>query len=96
MSRSFLDVDTSHTGHAYEIAASLPLDYDAVISVSGDGLVHEILNGFAHHEHPMKALATPIAPIPTGTGNGLSMNILGIDVKIQHSIRQFILLISIL
>jgi hypothetical protein len=26
------------------------------------------------------AFATPVAPIPTGTGNGLSLNLLGIEV----------------
>ncbi|KDR81645.1 hypothetical protein GALMADRAFT_239721 [Galerina marginata CBS 339.88] len=69
---------TTHQGQAQEIAKKLPLDFDAVITVSGDGLIHEILNGFAEHAEPSKALATPIAPIPTGSGNGLSLNLLGI------------------
>lgn len=38
-----------------------------------------VLNGFAHHEHPVRALAIPIAPIPTGSGNGLSLNLLGLE-----------------
>ncbi|KAL1742640.1 ATP-NAD kinase-like domain-containing protein [Schizophyllum fasciatum] len=69
---------TTHNGHAYEIAKTLALDYDAVVTVSGDGLVHEVLNGFAAHEQPTKALSIPIAPIPTGSGNGTSLNLLGI------------------
>ncbi|KAF4608502.1 sphinganine kinase lcb4 [Pleurotus pulmonarius] len=73
-------VYTTHSGHAYEIAKTLPLDqFDAIVTVSGDGLVHEVINGFAHHEHPVKALAVPIAPIPTGSGNGLSLNLLGLE-----------------
>lgn len=48
--------------------------------MSGDGLIHEVLNGFAHHADPARAFATPVAPIPTGTGNGLSLNLLGIEV----------------
>lgn len=68
---------TTHNRHAYEIAKDLSLDYDAVVTVSGDGIVHEVLNGFAHHEHPRKAFSIPIAPIPTGSGNGLALNILG-------------------
>ncbi|KZV83864.1 hypothetical protein EXIGLDRAFT_754175 [Exidia glandulosa HHB12029] len=28
---------------------SLPLDFGAVVTVSGDGLLHEVLNGFAKH-----------------------------------------------
>ncbi|KAF8921225.1 ATP-NAD kinase-like domain-containing protein [Mucidula mucida] len=74
-------LDVQHTnrgGHAYDIAKELPLSYDAIVSVSGDGLIHEIMNGFAHHEHPMKAFAIPIAPIPTGSGNGLALNLLGL------------------
>lgn len=54
--------------------------YDAVVSVSGDGVVHEILNGFANHDSAVQALAIPIAPIPTGSGNGLSLNLLGLEV----------------
>ncbi|KAE9409702.1 hypothetical protein BT96DRAFT_913209 [Gymnopus androsaceus JB14] len=73
-------VHTKKTGDAYDIAKSLPLDkFDALLSVSGDGLVHEILNGFANHEHPRKALRMPVTPIPTGSGNGLSLNLLGLE-----------------
>ncbi|KAK0239940.1 ATP-NAD kinase-like domain-containing protein [Armillaria nabsnona] len=74
-----LDVQyTTHSNHAYEIAKVLPLEYDAIVTVSGDGLIHEVMNGFAHHKYPMKAFSIPIAPIPTGSGNGLSLNILGL------------------
>jgi len=59
----------------------MPLDFDVVACVSGDGLIHEILNGFADHEHPTKALDIPIGPIPTGSGNGLSLNLFGLDVR---------------
>ncbi|KIK57780.1 hypothetical protein GYMLUDRAFT_246764 [Collybiopsis luxurians FD-317 M1] len=73
-------VHTKKHGDAYDIAKSLPLDdFDALVSVSGDGLVHEVLNGFANHEYPRKALRMPVAPIPTGSGNGLSLNLLGPD-----------------
>ncbi|KAF5339283.1 hypothetical protein D9758_013298 [Tetrapyrgos nigripes] len=75
-----LDVsETTHNGHAYDVAKSLELNYDAVVTVSGDGLIHEVLNGFANHKEPLKALAIPVAPIPTGSGNGLSLNLLGLE-----------------
>lgn len=77
-----LVIDTTHSGHAQEIAKDLTLDFDAVITVSGDGLVHEVLNGFAQHAESTKAFSIPVAPIPTGTGNGLSLNLLGIEVFI--------------
>ncbi|CAK5264569.1 unnamed protein product [Mycena citricolor] len=73
-------IDVTYTNgrnHGYEIAQSISLDFDAVAIVSGDGLVHEVLNGFAHHAQPRKAFGIPLVPIPAGTGNGLSLNILG-------------------
>lgn len=76
---------TTHSKHAQELARAMPLDkYDAVVTMSGDGLVHEVLNGFAEHREPIRALRTPIAPIPTGSGNGLSLNLLGLHVS-DHS-----------
>ncbi|KAG6866957.1 hypothetical protein C0991_003873 [Blastosporella zonata] len=72
-------IQTTHQGHAFDIAKDLALDYDAIITVSGDGLVHEVMNGFAHHKDPKKAFSIPIAPIPTGSGNGLSLNLLGLE-----------------
>ncbi|KAJ7063337.1 ATP-NAD kinase-like domain-containing protein [Mycena amicta] len=73
-------IHTTRRGHAFDIAKSLALaEYDAIVVVSGDGLIHEILNGLAHHEQPIKALSLPLAPIPTGTGNGLSLNLLGFE-----------------
>lgn len=77
----FKPLDTTRAGHAYEIAKTMSLDCDAMVIVSGDGLIHEVLNGFAHHDQPINAFKIPLAPVPTGTGNGLSLNILGIDVR---------------
>ncbi|KAF9075253.1 ATP-NAD kinase-like domain-containing protein [Rhodocollybia butyracea] len=73
-------VQTKKAGDAYDIAKSFPLDeFDAILTVSGDGLIHEVLNGFANHAHPRKAFRIPVSPIPTGSGNGLSLNLLGIE-----------------
>ena len=75
-------VVTTHNKHALEIARDLPLDkYDAVATMSGDGLVHEVINGFAQHTDAIRALRTPVAPIPTGSANGLCLNILGMQVR---------------
>ncbi|PFH54314.1 hypothetical protein AMATHDRAFT_44835 [Amanita thiersii Skay4041] len=69
---------TKHNGHAHEIAKDIHVDdYDVLVTVSGDGLIHEVMNGFANHADPQKAFSLPIAPIPTGSGNGLSVNLLG-------------------
>lgn len=69
---------TSHRMHGLEIARDLKVeDYDAVGIVSGDGLIHEMLNGFATRPDADKALALPLAPIPAGSGNAMSINLLG-------------------
>ncbi|KAG1831704.1 ATP-NAD kinase-like domain-containing protein [Suillus variegatus] len=75
-----LDVTyTTHGGHAIEIAREMKLGYDALVVVSGDGLIHEVLNGINQHEHRDQAFCIPIAPIPTGSGNGMSLNLLGLQ-----------------
>jgi len=56
------------------------LDYDAIVTLSGDGLTHEILNGFAEHENPRAVFAIPFAPVPTGSGNGCCISLLGLEV----------------
>jgi sphingosine kinase len=80
-SHSLMDfhTDTTHNGHAIEIAREMNLGYDALVIVSGDGLIHEVLNGINQHEHRDKAFCIPIAPIPTGSGNGMSLNLLGLQ-----------------
>ncbi|CAO1618746.1 unnamed protein product [Parajaminaea phylloscopi] len=71
---------TERVNHGLEIAKSLAIEqYDALLTVSGDGLAHEVLNGFAQRSDAVKALQMPICPIPTGSGNGLCVNLLGPD-----------------
>ncbi|KAF5315834.1 hypothetical protein D9611_004729 [Ephemerocybe angulata] len=72
-------VRTTHHGHAFDYVKDLELDkVDAIATVSGDGLIHEVLNGLAQHADPMSALRIPVAPIPAGSGNGLALNLIGI------------------
>ncbi|KAH9026339.1 hypothetical protein EDB83DRAFT_2319840 [Lactarius deliciosus] len=79
-SNGVLRLDTESNGHAQKITSEiLPDEYDAVVSISGDGTLHEIVNGFAQHKEPMRALRLPIAPIPAGSGNGTCLNLLGIQ-----------------
>ena len=73
---------TTRGKQAQEIIEKLPLDaFDAVVVMSGDGLIHEVLNGYAAHAEPAKAFRIPITPIPAGSGNGLAINLLGIQVS---------------
>ncbi|THH05764.1 hypothetical protein EW145_g4558 [Phellinidium pouzarii] len=73
---------TQRSKHAVDIARELPLErnYDALVLLSGDGLLHEVYNGFAEHDEPIRAFSLPIAPIPTGSANGTALNILGLEM----------------
>jgi sphingosine kinase len=74
-------IDTTHNKHATEIAKALSLEYDVLVTLGGDGIIHEVMNGFALHTQSAQAFDTPIAPIPTGSGNGTSLNLLGLEVR---------------
>ncbi|KAJ1950110.1 Sphingosine kinase 1 [Linderina pennispora] len=49
--------------------------YSSIVSVSGDGLLHEILNGFLQRADWPKYQSLPLAVIPAGTGNGLAKSL---------------------
>lgn len=72
--------DTDHSKHAQEISRELSLEFDAVVILSGDGLAHEVFNGFAEHSDPKGAFSIPIAPIPSGSANGTCLSLLGVKV----------------
>ncbi|KAJ7092772.1 ATP-NAD kinase-like domain-containing protein [Mycena belliarum] len=64
--------------NAATIARNVDLEaYDALVPVSGDGISNELLNGLASRPDALCALRMPIAPIPAGSGNALSVNIMG-------------------
>lgn len=72
---------TTHRFHAKEIAAAMDLDIDAIVALSGDGLPHEIINGFASRTDAVAALRIPIVPVPTGSANGFNINLHGPKVR---------------
>jgi sphingosine kinase len=47
------------------------------VCLSGDGTLHEVFNGLAAHARPRAALRVPVVPVPTGSGNGMALNLLG-------------------
>ncbi|KAG8898614.1 sphinganine kinase lcb4 [Tulasnella sp. 417] len=76
---SFDVVYTTHGGHAGELCLTLPLTYDAVITVSGDGTPYEVINGFAKRLDARTAFEkVAVVPIPAGSGNAFSLNLLGL------------------
>lgn len=56
-----------------------PSQYDALVSLSGDGIVHELLNGLAGQPGTgARALReTPIVHVPCGSGNALATSVYG-------------------
>ncbi|KAF7366814.1 DAGKc domain-containing protein [Mycena sanguinolenta] len=79
-------LDIQYTGpvssptNAANIARNVDLTaYDALVPVSGDGIVNELINGLTSRPDALSALRIPIAPIPAGSGNALSVNIMGPD-----------------
>ena len=72
---------TEYHEHAIKIGQEFPVDeYDAVLCVSGDGIIYELYNGMLKHATPTKALRTPMVPVPAGSGNGMACNLYGIKV----------------
>ncbi|KAG0271821.1 sphinganine kinase lcb4 [Linnemannia exigua] len=71
---------TTHRYHAKEIAKDLNIRlYDAVLCVSGDGVLHEVINGLMERPDAVIAHKLPVGPIPGGSGNALSFSLLGED-----------------
>ena len=65
-----------------ELAQAIDLDYDAIVVLSGDGGIHEVINGLAKHPDASKALRIPLAQLPTGSANALCVNHFGPKVCI--------------
>lgn len=72
---------TTHRFHATEIAQSLehPLEnFDAVICCSGDGIPHEVINGFAARPDGWEILKNlPLCQLPCGSGNSMAVSLHG-------------------
>jgi sphingosine kinase len=69
---------TQYANHAREYVQSFdPTLYDAIITIGGDGMYYEVLNGIFSRADGLDVLKTlPLMPIPGGTGNGLVKSIL--------------------
>lgn len=77
---SFTGPPSSPT-NASALARSHPSEtYDALVALSGDGIVHELLNGLATHGtgRAREVLRqTPIVHVPCGSGNALATSLYG-------------------
>ncbi|KAG0198934.1 sphinganine kinase lcb4 [Mortierella sp. NVP41] len=71
---------TTHRYHAKEIAKDLNIrQFDAVVTLSGDGVLHEVINGLMERPDAVVAHKLPLGAIPGGSGNALSFSLLGED-----------------
>ncbi|KAJ9094054.1 hypothetical protein QFC21_006155 [Naganishia friedmannii] len=71
--------ETQHAKHGEMLAQDLLLDFDVIAAASGDGLIHEIINGLAVRSDAKQALRIPVVQIPTGSANGFCLNALGLE-----------------
>lgn len=63
---------TTHQNHAAEVVSTMELKYDAIIVISGDGLIHEVLNGIARRPDSELARHIPVSTISGGSANAMS------------------------
>ncbi|KAF8477050.1 ATP-NAD kinase-like domain-containing protein [Kalaharituber pfeilii] len=77
-----VDVEqTTYHQHAMKIAEELDISaYDTVACVSGDGIPHEVFNGFAKRKDAREALRKiVVCQLPGGSGNGMCWTLTGTD-----------------
>ncbi|RCK63866.1 Sphingoid long chain base kinase 4 [Candida viswanathii] len=70
-------VETQFHGHATQVARDLDVDlYDIIVCCSGDGIPHEVINGF--YSRPDKGVLAfnkvAVTQLPCGSGNALSLS----------------------
>ncbi|GMS80362.1 hypothetical protein PENTCL1PPCAC_2537 [Pristionchus entomophagus] len=66
-------VETTHPGHAVEIAKNIDLDkYSGILVNSGDGLLSEVFTGILLRRDRARALKLPVGHLPGGTSNALA------------------------
>uniref|UniRef100_A0A3P9NMK7 sphingosine kinase n=1 Tax=Poecilia reticulata TaxID=8081 RepID=A0A3P9NMK7_POERE len=69
-------IQTERRNHARELVREISLpEWDGIIIVSGDGLMHEVINGLMERPDWEKAIKTPLGILPCGSGNALAGSI---------------------
>ncbi|XP_071371519.1 sphingosine kinase 1 [Centroberyx affinis] len=69
-------VITEHQNHARELVRKADLSQcDALVIMSGDGLLFEVINGLMEREDWEEAIQTPLGILPGGSGNALAASI---------------------
>lgn len=69
-------IQTERHNHARELIREISLpEWDGIIIVSGDGLLHEVINGLMDRPDWERAIKTPVGVLPCGSGNALAGSI---------------------
>ena len=70
-------IHTSYFKNAYEITLKKPLnEYDGIITCSGDGILHEVINAIFHRKDcDILINKLSFSSLPAGSGNAFSKNI---------------------
>ena len=76
-------INTTHIGHAKELANQYKNDFDVIVAVGGDGTVNEVASALVNSN-------TKMGVIPQGSGNGFS-NHLGISQNITNALNTLLL-----
>ncbi|NP_001088560.1 sphingosine kinase 1 L homeolog [Xenopus laevis] len=73
---TFTLLETERPKQAYELVRDEDLSgWDAIVVMSGDGLVFEVINGLMERPDWVCAIKKPIAVLPGGSGNALAASI---------------------
>ncbi|KAJ3141363.1 hypothetical protein HK100_007791 [Physocladia obscura] len=68
--------DTEYKGHAEEIMSTVDVrKYSAFIAVSGDGVLHEVINGLMNRRDWRAARRTLIGTVGAGSSNAMNPNL---------------------
>ncbi|XP_045064286.1 LOW QUALITY PROTEIN: sphingosine kinase 2 [Coregonus clupeaformis] len=69
-------IQTERQNHARELIKEISLpQWDGIIIVSGDGLLHEVINGLMERPDWEVAIKIPVGILPCGSGNALAGSI---------------------
>ncbi|XP_010872794.1 sphingosine kinase 1 [Esox lucius] len=69
-------VITEHQNHARDLVRETDLSqWDALVILSGDGLLFEVVNGLLEREDWEEAIQTPLGILPGGSGNALAASV---------------------
>ncbi|XP_037675396.1 sphingosine kinase 2 [Choloepus didactylus] len=70
---SFNLIHTERQNHARELVQGLSLrEWDGIVTLSGDGLLYEVLNGLLDRPDWEEAMKMPVGILPCGSGNALA------------------------